>query len=420
MPTQPKPLTLPAGPAIAPKGLGADARGGLRLLVAGTRHITGVVEAMHGQIQRIAPPLRRRPAAERPLAGDADGLPRAQGLAGLVYRSIQGTTQWVGDGLDGLLAPWDAALAGNQGSPRRDAVVSALNGVLGDHLLRSGNPLAIPLQLRHAGRMLDPASLGADAPRRVLLLVHGLCMGEGGWCRNGHDHGALLGQALGALPLYLRYNSGRHISHNGADLAQALALLMQQWPVALDELIIVGHSMGGLVARSAVAQAQAAGLAWPQRLSRLVFLGTPHHGAPLERAGNWLHRVMDISPYVAPFTRLSRIRSEGITDLRHGNLLARDWQGASRFDHGDLRLPLPLPEGVECFAIASTAGAPDSAGSVLGDGLVRVDSALGRHKRQAMDLGLDKAHTWVGHGIHHLDLLCDPAVYRRLLGWLAG
>ena len=129
---------------------------------------------------------------------------------------------------------------------------------------------------------------------------------------------------------------------------------------------------------------------------------------------------MDLSPYVAPFTRLSRIRSEGITDLRHGNLLARDWQGASRFDHRDLRQPLPLPAGVACYAIASTAGGPDSAGSLLGDGLVPVDSALGRHKRQAMDLGLDKSHTWVGHGIHHLDLLSDPAVYRRLLGWLGG
>ena len=419
MPSKPKPVPIPAGPSTPSPGRVADVRGGLRLLVDGTRHVTGLVEALHGQIQRIAPPLRRRPLAERPLAGDADGLPRAQGLTGLVYSSIQGTTRWVGDGLDGLLAPWDAALAGVQGTPRRDAVVAALNGVLGDHLVRSGNPLAITLHLRHAGRPLVAASLGNDTPRRVLLLVHGLCMGEGGWCRNGHDHGAMLGQALGALPVYVRYNSGRHISQNGTDLAQALAQLVQQWPVALDELIIVGHSMGGLVERSAIAQAQAAGQDWPTRVSRLVFLGTPHHGAQLERAGNWLHRVMDISPYVAPFTRLSRIRSEGITDLRHGNLLARDWQAASRFDHRDLRLPLPLPAGVACFAIASTAGEPGSAGSMLGDGLVTVDSALGRHKRQAMDLGLDQAHTWVGHGIHHLDLLSDPAVYRRLLGWLA-
>ena len=409
-----------AGPAAKLPGAVADARGGLRLAVDATRHVTGLVEALHGQIQRLAPPLRRRPVAEQPLAGDADGLPRSRGLTGLVYRSIQGSTRLLGDGLDGLLAPWDAALASASSSPRRDAVVAALNGVLGDHLLRSDNPLAIPLQLRQHGRPLDLARLGSAAPRRLLLLVHGLCMSDLGWCRHGHDHGRLLAAALGAEPVYAWYNSGRHISDNGADLANTLAQLVQHWPHPLAQLIIVGHSMGGLVARSAIEQARQGGQAWPQQLQKLVFLGTPHHGAPLERAGNWLHRVMDLSPYIAPFTRLSRIRSEGITDLRHGNLLARDWQGASRFDHRDLRQPLPLPGGVACFAIASTAGSADSAGSMLGDGLVTVDSALGRHKRQAMDLGLDKAHTWVGHGIHHLDLLSDPAVYRRLLGWLGG
>ena len=408
---------IPARPA---PGVVADARGGLRLVVDATRHITGLVEALHGQILRVAPPLRRRPAAEQALAGDGDGLPRTQGLTGLVYRSIQGSSRLVGDGLDGLLAPWDAALGSAGSSPRRDAAVAALNGVLGDHLLRSGNPLAITLRLRQQGQPLDLARLADAAPRRLLLLVHGLCMSDLGWCRDGHDHGQRLGAALGAEPVYAWYNSGRHISDNGADLAQALEQLLQQWPNPPDELIIVGHSMGGLVARSAIEQARQAGQAWPQRLHKLVFLGTPHHGAPLERAGNWLHRVMDLSPYVAPFTRLSRIRSEGITDLRHGNLLARDWQGASRFDHRDLRQPLPLPAGVDCYAIASTAGGPGSAGSMLGDGLVPVDSALGRHKRQAMDLGLDKAHTWVGHGIHHLDMLSDPAVYRRLLGWLGG
>ncbi len=418
------------GAAATPrKGSVADARGGLQLVVDGTRHITGLVEALHGQILRVAPPLRRRSATEPARAGlhahDTDGLPRTRGLTGLIYRSIQGGTRLVGDGLDGLLAPFDSALAGVSGagpaSPRRDALVAALNGVLGDHLLRSGNPLAIPMQLRQHGQRLDAAALGPgpDAPRRVLLLVHGLCMSDGGWLRNGHDHGVLLGKALGAAPVYAWYNSGRHISENGRDLADTLEQLLADWPVPLDELVIIGHSMGGLVARSAVHQATLLGQQWPQRLKKLVFLGTPHHGAPLERAGNWLHRVMDLSPYVAPFTRLSSIRSAGITDLRHGNLLESDWQGASRFDHRDLRTPVPLPAGVDCYALTSTAGDAGSTGSMLGDGLVMIDSGLGRHKRSALDLGLAKSHTWLGHGIHHLDLLSDPAVYRRLLSWLS-
>jgi pimeloyl-ACP methyl ester carboxylesterase len=401
-------------------GAVADTRGGLRLVVDGSRHITGLVEALHGQIQRFAPPLRAGDAKGVSARADhSDGLPPTRGLTGLVYRGIQGGMRLVGDGLDGLLAPFDSLLEAGASTPRRDALVAALNGVLGDHLLRSGNPLAIPLQLRQHGQPLDASSLGPQAPRRVLLLVHGLCMSDFGWQRNGHDHGQLLGRELGLAPVYAYYNSGCHISDNGLALANALEQLSADWPVPLEEIVILGHSMGGLVARSALAQAADAGHRWPQKVHQLVFLGTPHHGAPLERAGNWLHRVMDLSPYAAPFTRLSRLRSEGITDLRHGNLLASDWQGGSRFHHADRRTPVPLPAGVACYAIASTAGAPGSPGSLLGDGLVPVDSALGHHKRCALGLGIPESHQWVGHGIHHLDLLCDPAVYRRLLSWLS-
>ena len=397
-------------------------------MVDSTQHITGLVEALHGQIQRLAPPLRRRPAA----ALDGDGLPPSRGLSRLVYRGIQAGTGLVGLGLDRLLASIDLASVAGHATPRRDALVAALNGVLGDHLQRSGNPLAIPFQLRQAGQPLPPDALGAAAgaavgaavgvasPGRVLLLIHGLCMGDGGWLRKGHDHGAQLGRALAAAPLYAHYNSGRHISDNGLALAQALQALLHTWPVPITELMLVGHSMGGLVARSALQQAGTLGHQWPQRVSKLVFLGTPHHGAPLERAGNWLHRLLGVSPYVAPFARLVRIRSDGITDLRHGNLLATDWQGANHLDHHDRRTPVPLPAGVVCYAIASTAGAPGTAKSLLGDGLVPLDSALGRHPRAAQRLRFAAGHTWVGHGIHHLDLLSAPAVYRKLLGWLAA
>ncbi len=432
-----KPLGTPAPSAVA------DARGGPRLVVDGTRHITGLVEALHGQILRIAPPLLLRPDSTKlgavgsgtgafgpmfgPADGEGDGLPPTRGLTGLIYRSIQGSTRRVGDGLDGLLAPFDGVLgdgdAGRPASPRRDALVAALNGVLGDHLLRSGNPLATPMQLRQNGQPLNLARLRTEKNTgRVLLLVHGLCMSDLGWCRSGHDHGQALGRALGATPVYACYNSGLHISQNGRALAEQLEALVPDWPLPLNELMIVGHSMGGLVARSAIAIAQQAGHRWPKLLGKLVFLGTPHHGAPLERAGNWLHRVMDLSPYVAPFTRLSRLRSAGITDLRHGNLLDAHWQGASRFDHRDHRTPVPLPAGVVCFALASTVGGRNSAGALLGnlsgDGLVPVHSALGRHKNADFDLGLPESHTWLGHGISHLDLLSDPVVYRRLLAWL--
>jgi pimeloyl-ACP methyl ester carboxylesterase len=404
----------PKGKARTPL---ADVRGGVQLAVEGTRHITGLVEALHGQILRLAPPLRARS-----VVGPSEPIELViptRGITGLVYRSIQGGTKLVGDGLQGLLGPLDKVLG--QGAmaalpaPKRDAVVAALNGVLGDHLVRSGNPLAIALQLRQGGQALDPATLGLAAPDKVLLMVHGLCMSDTGWRRFGHDHGALLGPAIQAAPVYAFYNSGLHISINGRDLAEAIEHLVQRWPVPLKSLVIVGHSMGGLVARSACAQAAASGHQWLGLLKQMVFLGTPHHGAPLERAGNWLHRVMDLSPYVAPFTRLSSLRSQGITDLRHGNLLASDWQEGGRFDHRGRRTPVPLPQGVDCYALASTVGGVQKPGSMLGDGLVPVESALGHHKRPEFDLGLPADHCWVGHGIGHLDLLSDPLVYRRLL-----
>lgn len=398
----------------------ADLRGSLRLLADGTRGVSAIAGALHGQIQRLAPPLRWDTwlDAELPDGSPAPALPPARGISGLVYRSIQGTARLVADGLDGLLAPFDAALAGTGPSPRRDVLVAALNGVLGDHLLHSDNPLALSLQLRQHGQPLDAGTLGPQAPARMLLLVHGLCMSDHGWRRNGHDHGQALAPALSAAPVYAFYNSGLHISCNGRALSCALQAAVDAWPVPLARIDIVGHSMGGLVARSALAQAAAAGHTWPARLHSLVFLGTPHHGAPLERAGNWLHRVLDLSPYAAPFTRLSGLRSQGITDLRHGNLLDADWRGPGRLDRRDHRSPVPLPAGVQAWAIAGTAGGPGQRGSRSSDGLVPVDSALGHHRRAAMRLNLPEDHTWVGAGIGHLDLLSDPLVYRKLLGWM--
>ena len=450
-------LAMPPKPKV-PRRLKlplADVRGALQLAVTATQQVTGLVETLHGQIQRLALPLRRR-RADTDVDADHDGLPGAQGLTHWVYRSIQATTRLAGGGVAGLLAALDLPrLAPPETAPRRDAWVAALNGVLGDHLQRSGNPLAVPMQLRQNGLAVVDADLQAAAlaaaaalsdavaspvppgsvaarPGRLLLMIHGLCMSDLGWCREGHDHGQHLAADLGLTPVYAWYNSGLHIATNGALLADRLERLLITAPDALQELVIVGHSMGGLVARSACHQAMAAGHAWPARLQKMVFLGSPHHGAPLERGGNWLHRAMGLSPYVAPFTRLTGLRSDGITDLRHGRLLAADWQGAARFDARDLRRPVPLPAGVACYAMASlshVAGPPaalrrvaplaSSASALLGDGLVPLNSALGRHRRRALHLGFPKDRQWVGQGIHHLALLNDPQVYRQLLAWLS-
>lgn len=380
----------------------ADLRGAVRLAVDGVHGVTHIAEGLHGNIARLAPPVGT--VAERD----------AGGIAGFVYGTVRTASGLVGRGLDAALAGVQAWLqqpaAGetNTGEePRRQAVLAALNGVLGDHLARTANPLALPMELVVRG----------PARPRVLLLVHGLCMSDTQWLSGGHDHGARLAQSLGCTPVYVRYNSGRHVCENAAELAAKLQELLARWPVPLESLAIVGHSMGGLVARSAVHQARAAGMAWPDLLRQLVFLGTPHHGAALERAGNWLHTVLGVSPYLAPFTRLGRLRSDGITDLRHGNLLESDWRGG-RYGHRDTRTAVALPRGVACYAVAGTLGTGRT-DALLGDGLVSVDSALGRHPRPTHDLHLPASHTWVARGVHHLDLLASPAVYRKLRGWLS-
>lgn len=322
------------------------------------------------------------------------------------------------DLLSGLLDAVADDGAVPRGSPGllRDGLVAALNGLLGDHLQRAGHALATPLQLRHAGEPLDLVAPGLQPRARVLLLVHDLCLDERSWQREGNDLGLLLGQTLGATVLQLRYNSGLHVAHNGALLSRALTQLAHDWPVSLRALDIVGHGMGGLVARSACAQASVAGAPWLAPLRRLVFLGTPHHGLPLERMGPWLRRVLGLRSASAPLARLAQLRSAGMADLRYADLLAQDGQGWPAGDHRDHRqpVPVPLPAGVACHAIAGCLG-PRVTAAHRGDGLVPVASALGQHPRQGMALHLPPEACWVGEGLHHLDLLSSALVYRRLL-----
>jgi pimeloyl-ACP methyl ester carboxylesterase len=241
------------------------------------------------------------------------------------------------------------------------------------------------------------------------------------WHRSGHDHGAALATDLGATAIYLRYNSGLHISANGRQLAQQLQDLLHAWPQPLQRVVLIGHSMGGLVLRSAMHHGSQAGLAWPQRVGDLVCLGSPHHGAPLERAGRWVDTLLGATPYAAPFARLGKVRSAGITDLRHGNLLDEDWLGRDSSAHGaDLRVPVPLPCGVRCGAIAGSLGAEPGAikARLLGDGLVPVDSALGRHAQAARTLAFAPERLWLAQGVGHLDLLCNAEVYGQMRSWL--
>lgn len=390
-----------------------DLRGFTRLGRDAAAGLTDLVEAMHSGILR---PWQR---SGSPRAG------RTRGLTGWIYATIRSVTGQVGRGLEATLAALGPALAERAPSARREAVV-ALNGVLGDYLEASGNPLAIPLTLRRDGRDL-PVAAGElapavpDASGRLVLLVHGLCRSDSYWRRREHDHGEALARDLGATAIYVRYNTGRHVSENARALAERLEELVAAWPVPVERIAIVAHSLGGLVARGAVRQGELADAAWRRRLRHLVCLGTPHHGAPLERGGQWLHRILGAAPYARPLARLGNLRSAGITDLRHGIVLEEDWRGRDRFAaDGDRRHPLPLPEGVICCAVAGTTR-PDAGAlraRLVGDGLVTVASALGRHADPALTLDFSEERQWIAEGTNHLDLLSSPEVYARICDWL--
>jgi pimeloyl-ACP methyl ester carboxylesterase len=390
----------------------SDLRGIGRLAGDATTGITDLVEAMHHTIVRTPGILGKPPAG------------RTRGITGLVYGTVRGVTKLVGGGIDALLGRLDAMVGERPSSPERDAVLAALNGVLGDYLESSGNPLATPMRLRSAGAplALSKAALAAAFPqpaRHVLVLLHGLCMNDLQWARHGHDHGAALARDLGCVPLYLHYNTGRHISTNGRDFADLMETLAREWPCAIEQLTIVGHSMGGLVARSACHYATLAGHAWVQRLDRMVFLGTPHLGSPMERAGTQADFLIELSPYSAPFARLGKVRSAGIRDLGHADLRDEDWHASAAVRAR--RASVGLPAGVRCYAMAaSRQERPSPSGAKpRGDGLVTVDSALGRSSNAARDLGLPEARSWVGYGMAHFDLLDRAEVYERIRRWIA-
>jgi len=392
-----------------------ELRGINRLVMAGIAGVVDLVEAMHYNIARI------------PGLAATSERDRTQGITGLVYRSIRGIAALTGRGLDVLLAELEPLLGKRSRGPKREALLAALNGVLGDYLAASNNPLAITMRMRRGGVALpdERESLAAVLPHaggKLLVLLHGLCMNDLEWKRKGHDHGAALARDLGYTPVYLHYNSGLHISTNGRAFAERLEALVRSWPVPLTELVIIGHSMGGLVARSACHYGELARHEWLHRLDKIVFIGTPHHGSPLERGGNWVDLLLGASRYTAPLGRLGKIRSAGITDLRFGNLVDEDWNQGDRFKRTrDLRVPVPLPQGVACYAIAATTGnrADDLSDRLLGDGVVPLASALGRHANPKLALTFDDSRQYVAYGIGHLDLLSRPEVYGQIKHWLA-
>jgi len=394
----------------SPSDRANDMRGINQLAVDAVTGLTDIVEALHYTILSLG-------------LNDQDKQPRTRGVTGFVYRNIRTVTAFVGDKIDFSLSQFGSALGQHESTLGREVAISMLNGVLGDYLLERENPLAVIMQLRRDGKPLSDVALRnliEKSDGKILLMVHGLCMNDLQWQVDEHNHGVELARDLGYEPIYLHYNTGRHISENGRDLSALLEYLVSISPQPLS-LSILAHSMGGLVARSAFHYGEEAGHTWLDQVNKMVFLGTPHHGAALEKGGNLIDVLLGSNPYSKPFAKLGQIRSAGITDLRYGSIIDEDWQGKDRFSYAmDNRGTLALPNGVHCYTVAAVKSKASTVvgDGLIGDGLVNVDSALGRHNDDLLHLTFPDHHQWIGRDMNHMDLLYHPDVYTKIRQWL--
>ena len=401
-------------------GLGRLARVGLR---GGTDRVHEVHQGIADRTFRAVGPVGR-PVQ---LAHDT--------LSGLTYSAVRlalGAGARAVGGVASLRADGGDLDAGRAGR----VALAILNGAHGDLLQREAPALALRMSVRVAGRPVPPEAgtlraAFADATGRLAVFLHGLTETEDSWGWGAQRHhgdasvtfGRLLRQDLGLTPVHLRYNTGLHISDNGRALDALLDALVQRWPVPVQDVVLIGHSMGGLVARSALHHAgggTADARGWTTRVRDTITLGSPHLGAPLERGVHRLAARLARQPETRPLAKLLTLRSVGIKDLRRGTLVEADWTGRDldALAAGP-HTSVPLHDGARHFVVLATLSRnPEGRlADLLGDLLVPPRSASGDTGDDDR-LAFPPDHVHRIGGLHHQDLLGHPLVYTRIRGWL--
>ena len=322
--------------------------------------------------------------------------------------------------------------------PAGRVAVAILNGAHGDLIDRAAPALSLRMGIRCEGRSVpvERAALAAafpDPTPRLAVFLHGLTETEGAWCykaeqhhgRSGITFGTQLRRDLGLTPVYLRYNTGLHVSDNGRALDRLLGDLADAWPIELQDMVLIGHSMGGLVARSALHQAGGGtpeARAWTHLVRDTITLGTPHLGAPLERGAHRLTHTLARLPETRPLARLLANRSVGIKDMRRGTLVEADWAGRD-LDAAEAaaHTHVPLHDGARHFVVLATLTADPAhpVAEVVGDLLVPPRSASGDTGDDDR-LAFPPDHVHRLGGLHHFDLLSHPRVYAQVRTWLTN
>jgi pimeloyl-ACP methyl ester carboxylesterase len=334
-----------------------------------------------------------------------------------------------------LTTPLQSSAAGTA-SWYVDYAQASLNGFYGDYLRRKNSRLDLGMTLRHHGRRL-PATREAFAQAfpnptsKVCVFVHSLAATEWLWSLSSEQHygdpdvtfGTRLRDDLEYTPIYLRYNTGRHISDNGKMLAKLLSDVLDAYPVPVEEIALVGHSMGGLVARSAAHYAREHDEPWSAHLRHVACIGAPHLGAPLEKAVNVLTPVLkkvEAAGAQVPAALLDA-RSAGVKDLRYGYTIDEEWAGRDPDEvFADARRNIPLVDGVGYYFLAATISRDPEhpLGQLLGDLLVRLPSASGAHPEPARKIHFSGGAVF--SGMDHIHIANHPDVYEALRDLLAA
>jgi pimeloyl-ACP methyl ester carboxylesterase len=422
-------------------------RGFIDLVFDVVDETNNLVELTHDEV--VARSVRRFAPVE-PVQTVAKAVTGIQGvIAGTVFKSIRGVNgvarrsvtaladvveARLGPALESdsyaLATPMQSSAAGTL-NWCVDYLQSALNGFWGDYLSQRNNALAGAMTLRSNGRALpiNPAALSTAFPNassKVCVFVHSLAATEWLWTfssaqyydgATGISFGSRLRDDLGFTPVYMRYNTGLHISDNGRELAQLMSELVDNYPVPIEEIALVGHSMGGLVARSAASYAATHDLAWANQLRHVACVGAPNLGAPLEQVVHVLTGVLrkvDAAGAQVP-ARILDSRSAGVKDLRYGYTVDEEWLGKDPDAvFANARLDIPLIDGVGYYFFAATISKDTNhpVGRLLGDLLVRLPSAAGHARDVARRIPFSSGRVFPG--MNHIHIVNHPDVYAAL------
>ena len=354
------------------------------------------------------------------------------GISSAVYGAVRGGLRAASRGAATVVAlrvteteaPLDSTPAGS-------VTLGAVNGLYGNHISERGNRLALEMQLRRDRSTVPPTSEGLthgfpDATSRLAVFIHGLCENDESWRHfplrgdraRRRTYGERLQDELSFTPVHVRYNTGLRVSHNGRRLALLLEQLVAAWPMAVEELVLVGHSMGGLVARSACHYGEEESLRFTDAVRHVFCLGTPHLGADLEKGANALAWALGRLSETRALSSFLNARSVGIKDMRFGSCVEEDWCDCDPDEFlRDRCQEVPFLPDANYYFIAATLY-EGRLGSLLGDLLVRIPSASGRRTGKGRRIPFEVENGHELSGINHFELLNHPAVYEQLRTWI--